>query len=109
MSRGLSLLKEARNWSVLHKVGEISVDELERLGYSEDAAKIKAWLDETLRDHPITPRADENGISRLKRPLRLPEKCPYCGATIHPDLVEVIDEMTVECLYCGSVVQAEEG
>ncbi len=41
-----------------------------------------------------------------KHPV-LPTHCPGCGAPIHPDDVDWIDNVTAECEYCGSPVRGE--
>jgi hypothetical protein len=40
--------------------------------------------------------------------LRLPPACPQCGAPVRSDEVEWIDSHSVECNYCGAVVQGKE-
>ena len=31
--------------------------------------------------------------------------CPSCGASLRPDEVEWLDDVTAECAYCGSPVR----
>jgi hypothetical protein len=44
------------------------------------------------------------------RPPRgiLPTNCPKCGATIHSDAVDWVDDNTVECEYCGTFIRIEK-
>ena len=42
------------------------------------------------------------------RNLRLPEACSQCGAPLRSDEVEWIDAHSIECNYCGAVVQGKE-
>jgi hypothetical protein len=44
------------------------------------------------------------------RPHRglLPTNCPKCGAAIHSDEMDWIDDNTVECEYCGTLIRIEE-
>ena len=37
----------------------------------------------------------------------LPTHCPGCGAPVHPDEVEWLDEVTAECGYCGTPMRPE--
>lgn len=37
----------------------------------------------------------------------LPAHCPACGAPIHTDEVEWMDDLTAECEYCGSPIRGE--
>ena len=50
---------------------------------------------------PAQPRND-----RQKHGL-LPTNCPKCGATVHGDEVEWVDNDTVECEYCGTLIRIE--
>jgi len=42
------------------------------------------------------------------RNLNLPEACTQCGAPLRSDEVEWVDAYSVECNYCGAVVQGKE-
>jgi len=102
MKQGLQLLEDTRRWQALSKAGERSIQELEELGHTQAASETRVWLDKILQDHPEAVQA----ASVTPQPaLKLPEKCPFCGATIRSDQVEWIDQDTAECLYCGSAVQ----
>lgn len=37
----------------------------------------------------------------------LPTTCPKCGAPMHADALEWVDEHTVECVYCGTLIREE--
>jgi len=37
----------------------------------------------------------------------LPTNCPKCGAPIHVDELNWVDENTIECEYCGAFVRSE--
>lgn len=37
----------------------------------------------------------------------LPTNCPKCGAPLHRDEANWIDDITVECIYCGVSIRAE--
>jgi len=38
---------------------------------------------------------------------KLPTNCAKCGAPIHGDDLNWVDDQTVECDYCGSLIRAE--
>jgi hypothetical protein len=42
----------------------------------------------------------------LRRSL-LPTNCPKCGAPVHMDELTWVDENTIECEYCGSLMRSE--
>jgi len=37
---------------------------------------------------------------------RLPTTCPQCGGPIHRDAVDWVDNRTIECAYCGALIQS---
>ena len=91
---GLKLLAAGERWQVLQREGERIVEEFERQGVDKAAAGLRTWLDEKLGDQP-----DREGIEKTGK---LPEKCPYCGATM--SLEQMRGGNAAECRYCGSVV-----
>ena len=46
--------------------------------------------------------------TRLSKELKLPSKCPYCGASLVPGELDEISSSAAVCGYCGSTVQAGE-
>jgi hypothetical protein len=75
--------------------------EMRQHGYGKEAEAFVASLEAALK-HPLAAPAP------AKQTRRLPPKCPYCGGTIHPGEAEWIDERSIACDYCGSVVQVVE-
>jgi hypothetical protein len=51
---------------------------------------------------PAAPRQE----NRRHRGL-LPTSCPKCGAAVHGDDVDWVDDNTVECEYCGTLIRTE--
>jgi tetratricopeptide (TPR) repeat protein len=107
LRQGLVLLADLQRWDALQRNASLAVAELQRLGHNEQANQIQAWLEQTLKSHPeITAVPTESAAPT--RPSRLPAKCPFCGASVRPDEIEWLDEVTAECPYCGSSVLGEE-
>jgi len=107
MWQGFHLLEKTSRWRAIIQNGKASVEELKKLGQTEAAEKLQAWLDQVVKDHPETLTTPP-GLSAEKRPLKLPSKCPFCGASIHSNQAEWLDEFTIECLYCGSSIRGED-
>ncbi|MFO7836794.1 MAG: hypothetical protein R6V83_09070, partial [Candidatus Thorarchaeota archaeon] len=38
--------------------------------------------------------------------VRLPERCPSCGASLSPETVDWVGPLEVKCSYCGATVKA---
>jgi len=75
--------------------------EMREHGFEKEADAFAASLEAALK-HPLPAPAP------TKQAVRLPPKCPYCGGTIHPGEAEWVDEQSIACDFCGSVVQAAE-
>ncbi len=102
--RALALLAQYQHWRPYQQGGNMMVQELSRLGYAKQATEIQALLDQ----HKIAHPGGIQGARASQTPaLRLPGKCPSCGAPLRSDMAEWIDGASAECPYCGSVVQAE--
>jgi len=112
--QGLGMLAEAGRWLTLSRLGRRLVIELRDLGRGNDAAEIERWLESSLRGQDLSDSfgdveaGAEAGAQAVPRRGILPLQCPYCGATVHPDEVEWIDENTAECAYCGSMLREGE-
>ena len=100
---GLKELAAQNRWLELERLGNKTVAELSERGLSEASESIRKWLDEQLAG---VKSQLPTGEKTSERPL-LPTKCPSCGGRIDPQTVNWLDSVTVECLYCGSAVRAE--
>jgi hypothetical protein len=94
LRRAVELLVELRRPLRLHRVARRVISELQERGLETEAAEVKGWLNNA---SPSEPSIDEP----TKRPV-LPIRCPSCGATVRPDEIEWLDDITAECAYCGS-------
>jgi len=108
LSLGLKLLADTQRWQALHWAGDRAVAELRHHGQSQTAEEVQEWLDKTLKDHPESAQEAPTPQTRGGEIPKLPAKCPFCGATIRADQVEWINEVSAECIYCGSSVTTEE-
>jgi tetratricopeptide (TPR) repeat protein len=103
LERGLGLFAMRGRPRKLARVAYRIINELHQRGLTKEAQQITNYVtslapginlnnvpDETAEKHPILPR-----------------HCPGCGAPIHPDDVDWIDNVTAECEYCGSPVRGE--
>jgi len=99
----LGILAELQRWPALRRFGQRIVDELQQFGQPEFAAEISAWLTETL---PESVGMESHPGEQPRRGI-LPLKCPFCGGVLRPDEIEMLDEFTGECSYCGSAIRKE--
>jgi len=102
LKRGLELMADRPMQA--QRVGERVAAELDERGMSAEAQEIRQWLASRF---PVQSGATRGGAAAsTKRPL-LPTKCPECGGAVRADEADWIDEVTVECDYCGSAIRAE--
>ena len=97
LKRSLALLAQGEQFSRLYQAGTRVIAELDERGLQKEAAEISAWLKAAVPSEPVD-------APLLERPA-LPTRCPSCGATVRPDEVEWLDNVTAECAYCGSPIR----
>lgn len=97
--RGLHMLARAERWHHLARVGQRIVRQLEADRQTTLAARVQAWLQDTLPANLPSPPA-------AQRPS-LPTHCPSCGGPVRPDEVEWLDAQTAECAFCGSPLRGD--
>lgn len=100
---GLGMLAEQQRWRALKFEGHRYIEELGDAGQKEEAQKLTEWLDLNLKGQP----AQETKIAEPENKT-LPEKCPYCGASMSIEQLHAAGGKAAECLYCGSVVLPRE-
>ncbi len=101
LERGLGLFATRGQFFKVRNFGTRIAAELNQRGFSKEAGEISSYVKTLIPD-----LADTKGPGPGKRPI-LPTSCPGCGAPIHPDEVDWIDELTAECAYCGTSVRGK--
>jgi hypothetical protein len=99
LRRGLTILLSQGRFARMQVFGQRAVNELKARGLNAEAEEIASLLNGNL---PKEKTTDQPVIK--KRPI-LPTHCPSCGATVRPNDVEWLDDVTAECDYCGSPVR----
>jgi hypothetical protein len=100
IKRGLELLAQRGQFPRLHQAGTRIISELNERGFNNQAAEIEAWLKSAL--------PESTSIESPARRPSIPTHCPACGAPLRPDEAEWLDDVTAECVYCGSPVREEK-
>jgi hypothetical protein len=105
--RGCSILAQVQHWQAYSHWASLMIQELNRLGYTKETTEFQTWLKQTAPIQPVHLPGIGLDQPAQKPTVRLPSKCPFCGATLRSDMAERIDGASVECPYCGSAVQSE--
>ncbi|HET6846150.1 MAG TPA: hypothetical protein VFH29_04910 [Anaerolineales bacterium] len=103
LDRGLRLLAASGATIQLARASRRVVQELSARGLHDKADQIRRSLADvgvSASDIAAMP------VPETSRPI-LPVHCPGCGAPVHPDELEWLDEVTAECEYCGTPMRPE--
>jgi hypothetical protein len=103
LKRGLELFAQRGQLHKLHRFSQRLISELRSRGLTAEATEIEAWLKNMA---PSMPAMDAQPAPAKRSTL--PTHCPSCGAAVKPDEVDWLDDVTAECLYCGSPVRNED-
>jgi hypothetical protein len=94
---GLELLVGQERRTRLESEGLRYIDALKFAGRKEEAELFRSWLNDRLQNP--APEVTEGDV---------PEKCPYCGASMSLEEIRAGRGSAAECQYCGSVVLARK-
>lgn len=98
---GLTLLATQQRYHRVRRAGERIIDGLRSHGFKAEAEEIASVIQGNL------PASADILTEPPRKQAILPTHCPSCGAAVRPDEVDWLDDITVECDYCGSPVRAE--
>jgi hypothetical protein len=98
LERGWNLALQSGRQAFLGRKGPLLVTEFIGLGLVQESNTVSAWLGKI----PVLPDSPRAGPQ--KHPS-LPLKCPSCGASVIPNQVDWLDEVTAECDFCGSLLR----
>ena len=99
IKRGLELLTERGQLNRVYQAGTKAIAELKERGLEDEATSIEIYLGIVLPKNFLAQ-------PEVKHPI-LPTHCPSCGAPLHTNEVEWLDNITAECGYCGSPAREE--
>ena len=102
IERGFGLLAARGRLHRLARIGNRMIAEFLQRGYATESQKLAAYLENLspgfgVQQAPAAPASH----------APLPTHCPGCGAPVHPDEVEWLDDVTAECAFCGSPLRRE--
>ena len=99
--KGIRVMVKIGQIKRLPFVGKRILDGLRELGMDKEYLILESEINQLLSSMDLSLAHEEDTPS----PAKLPPKCPYCGGTVHPNEVEWINEYSVMCDFCGSVVE----
>ena len=100
--RGLDLLASNQKWGVFQSEGEQFISAMQSSGFEDQAIELKKWILETSEGRAKRrPKLSSSNAA-------IPNKCPYCGASMSLEQIKSSRQSATECKYCGSVVIAQQ-
>ncbi len=100
LERGLGLFATRGQFGKLQNFATRLIAELNQRGLAKESAQLADYV------KTLAPNFAAGAAGVTKR-APLPTTCPGCGAPIHPDEVDWIDEITAECAFCGTPVRGK--
>lgn len=94
----LEALAQTGRWFAYRHVLRQATQELESQGFYAQS--------DALKNHQ-REGAESQTVPNNPARKQLPSKCISCGAPLHADKVDWIDDDRAECPYCGVIVQGE--
>lgn len=91
---GLELLVAQERSTALRLEGVRYIEALEAAGHLDEGKNFRTWLEDRIQTN-----TDVKNVAAT-----LPEKCPYCGASMSMEELTTRGGQAAECQYCGSVV-----
>jgi uncharacterized Zn-finger protein len=102
--RGLDNLKLQGRQRDLGKLAWRTLELFKEKGLVEEAQQVSDWIQgkaPEIKENTFTSfQSGEKSTSRQ----RLPSKCPSCGAPVHPNTVDWVDNGQAACAYCSSLL-----
>jgi hypothetical protein len=102
---GLEMLVAQERWPALRHEGRHYINSLLAEHKADRAQEMREWLDEVLQGNPIEEVKSQDPQGKVA----LPEKCPYCGASMSMEQISAAGGKAAECHYCGSVILPRPG
>lgn len=98
-STGLDLLAGQERRARLQSEGERYIDALESAGRTSEVQQVRGWLADRLQGEAEAEEANDS----------MPDRCPYCGASMSLGEIRSRGGLATECQYCGSILLARQG
>lgn len=105
--KGFGILVQQQRWHDLQRMGYRIISDLRQQGIEDVAKQIENWLEKNLVVQDSTSKISPDPDNFQKKRAILPLSCLSCGAAVYPDEVTWVDEITVECNYCGNLIRGE--
>jgi hypothetical protein len=99
--KGFDLLRTEGRLKDFRRYAWRTIDLFNSHALPAEAKKVSDWVQGISPDMTMpTDEPSEMGNQNATR-QRLPSKCPSCGAPVHPETVDWVENGQAACAYCG--------
>lgn len=102
--KGMEMLRTQGRDRDLGKYAWRTMDLFEGKGLKEEARKVSEWVQGKAPGMKFEEPMSSGTAHQTSTRQRLPSKCPSCGAPVHPQTVDWVDNGQAACAYCGSLL-----
>jgi hypothetical protein len=102
--RGLEMLRSQRRQRDLGKLAWRTIEMFKNNGLNDEARQVSDWVQGKAPEVKVEESAETETSTQKTTRQRLPSKCPSCGAPVHPNSVDWVDNGQAACAYCGSLL-----
>jgi hypothetical protein len=102
--KGMEMLRTQGRLRDLGKYAWRTIDLFQNSGLKEEAQKVSDWIHGKAPDVSVESPMSSSTANQTAARQRLPSKCPSCGAPVHPQTVDWVDNGQAACAYCGSLL-----
>jgi hypothetical protein len=99
--KGMDLLRNQGRQKDLGRLAWRTIDIFNEKGLKAEAQKISEWMQGKTPEVDYTKSAETPQTGQNSNHQRLPSKCPSCGAPVHPQSVDWVENGRAACAYCG--------
>jgi hypothetical protein len=102
--RGMEMLRTQGRQRDLGRLAWRTIELFKNNNLNDEAQQISDWIQGKAPDVKVEEPETENTPAQNSIRQRLPSKCPSCGAPVHPNTVDWVDNGQAACAYCGSLL-----
>jgi hypothetical protein len=78
-----------------------TIDLFNTNGLQAEARRVSDWIQGISPAMNMPPDESTATGGQVNNHQKLPSKCPSCGAPIHPETVDWVENGQAACAYCG--------
>lgn len=99
--KGFDMLRNEGRLKDFRRYAWRTIDLFNTHGLQAEAKKVSDWIQGVSPDMTIPTNEPAAAGAQINNHQKLPSKCPSCGAPVHPETVDWVENGQAACAYCG--------